>query len=106
MTSSVALASPLNDPEGRLLPYIEKYGKALHTLYKGNIAVSITHRTDTRIVHSLSKAGIYHLYQPAEFRHIISDNYKRSLSHALRYNTTHIHLLDFDRALHWVKRYP
>lgn len=104
--NTVCLVSPLHDPEARLLAELKKYGQPLHKMYRGNIAISLTEVTSTKIVHELLSLDYHVITQPEEYQSEIGANYRQSIKKGLEIDAKAYHLLDFDRALHWVKRFP
>jgi hypothetical protein len=104
--SSVCLASPLHDPEGKLLELLQEQGEALVKLYKGNAFVSVSAKTTPAIIELLKKHGFQIRKQTKTENLSVAANYLAVLKMATKTSTKHIHLLDFDRALHWVKRFP
>jgi hypothetical protein len=103
--SSVCLISPLHDPDGKLLPMLSTYGSALTKLYSGNIGVSVTDQTQPQMITLLKKCGIYCRIVSTEHR-FIGEDMKNTLKLGLHFKTHAIHFVDFDRALHWVKKFP
>lgn len=106
MTASLSLASPFHDPQARLLSDIKKYREKLSTLYDRNVAVSVSAATSERIIRALLAADIRLVVQPERRGLRIGNNYLLAIRKSLSFQTQTIHLLDFDRALHWVDRFP
>ena len=103
---SVCLASPLHDPNARLSEMIRLHGKKLKDLYKNLICISVTHTTSPDIIHQLEKLEIKHEIIPKTKGIDVGLNMKNAISLGLQLQTSHIHLVDFDRALHWTETYP
>ncbi len=101
----VSLASPLHDPEGRLLPIISAYGGKLLKLYGGNAAISITPKTLPETTSKLNAQGFTTIMQDEKSGLDLGSNYRLAVKTALTKSSTHIHLVDFDRALHWTQRF-
>jgi len=104
--ASVCLASPFHDPEGKLLELLQEQGEALIKLYKGNAFISVSASTNPTIINLLKNQG-FHVHKQSKLESSsVSANYLAVLKMATKTSNKHIHLLDFDRALHWVKRFP
>jgi len=104
--SLVCLASPLHDPEGRLLELLAEKGEALLKLYKKNGAVSLSSTTSPEIIALLKKQGFITSVQRKDLSMPLGNNYLSAMKLALSTNAQFIHVVDFDRALHWMKRFP
>lgn len=100
------LASPLHDPEGRLLELLAAKGEALLKLYKGNVAVSVSPTTSPDIIALLKQQGFLVSIQRKDAAVMLGNNYLNAIKLALSTDAQFVHLVDFDRALHWVKRFP
>jgi hypothetical protein len=100
--TDVALASPLHDPKGVIVPILEKHGNKLKEIYSSHIAISVTSKTSQKTKDLLLELGFN--TQVSEEGSIGKD-YRNAVSLALTLNTSFIHLLDFDRALHWVENF-
>src|SRR5437868_3423421 len=98
----VALAATLHDPRGALFDEIRRALPALATAYRG-IAVAASPPTSTRVVALLESAGVYAGPVATNLRGPL---YRSSLRAALATGAARVHYLDFDRALHWVRRAP
>jgi hypothetical protein len=103
--SKVELASTFHDPDGRLLPMVDSAGGTLIRLYGGNAAVLATPTSNTKSVARLSELGFTTVVQD-EKKDTIANNYKNSLQLGFDSSASHIHMIDFDRALHWAHTYP
>lgn len=104
--SQVCLVSPLHDPDGRITEILEKYSPLLEHLYHGCIAVNVTETTSPKTLAAMKEAKIKFSIQAKKDVKNIGDNYKGALKLGLDFNSSHFHLMDFDRALHWTKRFP
>lgn len=104
--SSVCLASPFHDPEGKLLELLQEQGGALLKLYKGNAFISISAKTNPAIISLLQKQGFHIRKQTKTENPSVGANYLAVLRMVTKTSNKHIHLVDFDRALHWTKRFP
>lgn len=101
--TDVALATPLHDPKGLIVPILEKNGRKLVEVYKSNIAVNVTPQTSIRVEELLENLGFkYEISGGKE----IGEDYRNAIRLSLKSNAGFIQLLDFDRALHWVDRFP
>lgn len=105
MSNSVCLASPFHDPEGRLLELLQENGEKLLSLYHGNAVVNVSPKTSHEIIALLKTQG-FSVFKQKSSTGLISDNYLSAIRIAVRTDSTFIHLVDFDRALHWAKRFP
>jgi len=102
----VELASPFHDPEGRLIPMIDSAGKSLLDLYRGHAVVSTTSTTLAESKAKLQGIGFETVELSGDLPDTASNNYRSAIRSGLKSSATHIHLVDFDRALHWAKTYP
>lgn len=98
------LVSPLFDPQGRLADQILILGNLLRSIYMGRVFVSVTARTSESTLNALNETKIEFSLSVEKIS--LGENYRRGIREGLKSNPSHIHLVDFDRALHWVKRYP
>ncbi len=98
----IVLASPLHDPNSKLLPYIKKYGRALKKIYKGNVCVAVTTETNPDVVTELKRLAFI---VSSEHKNV-ADNYRHAIKMGIELDAAYIHQIDFDRALHWVRRFP
>lgn len=104
--SSVCLASPFRDPEGRFLDLIKENGKKLLQLYQGNAVVSVSPTTSPSVIYLLNSLQFTTKIQRKNSEVLIGNNYLNAIKLAINTKTRYIHLVDFDRALHWIKRFP
>lgn len=106
-TQSVALVATVHQPDERLARIVEAHLPSLVARYTSATAVcsGSTHPTILGLLHSCgvtvhvdrkSSAGIEHI---GEVRRTV-------LRLGIQANTLHLHMCDFDRALHWVAHYP
>lgn len=100
--NDVALATPLHDPKGLILPILKQNGQKLKEIYASHVAVNVTPQTNKETVELLEEFG-FNVRVSKEGS--IGQDYRNAVSLALSLNTSFIHLLDFDRALHWVDRF-
>ncbi len=104
--SSVFFASPLHDPEGRLTEMLKEYGPKLLRIYAGNAVVSVSPTTSPGIISILKSQRFIVNMQSEKTSSLIGNNYLHAIKTALYNNAQTVHQVDFDRALHWVKRFP
>jgi len=104
--NQVCLVSPLHDPEGRITEIFKKYSSELLRLYNGYVAINITETTSPETLEAIKKTKIKFSIQDKKNVKNIGDNYKKALSLGFGFPSSHFHLMDFDRALHWAKRFP
>lgn len=104
--SRVCLASPLHDPEGRLLGLIQENGEKLLHRYNGKVAISVSPTTSQSVISLLKSQQFNIKIQRKSPELLIGNNYLNAIKLALSMQTRYIHLTDFDRTLHWVKRFP
>lgn len=105
-TPIVTMVSPLHDPEARLAEKLTLFGKDLLALYNNSVAVSVTSKTSSKTIKLLKKLGIsYHVLTKKPSGGVAHD-IKNAIKLGLLLNTPNIHFIDFDRALHWVERFP
>lgn len=106
-TPDVCLVSPLHDPEGRLTGMIKKHGKKLKTLYFGYVFVKVTKETHPDTFKALESVKIHYSKQASKSGYIsIGRSYREAILMGIKEKTRHIHLCDFDRALHWIESFP
>ncbi|MEK7559403.1 MAG: hypothetical protein AAB521_03785 [Patescibacteria group bacterium] len=98
------LVSPLYDPDARLAQQVLNNGDKLFKIYAGNIFVSISHKTSEETERALEKVKIPFITSAHQIS--LGENYRRAIAGGLKLQASHIHLVDFDRALHWAQRYP
>jgi hypothetical protein len=98
----VALAATLHDPTGALAASTRRLLPRLRALY-GDLAVATSPPTSPRVTALLAAAGA-HAGTPSTNRR--GPLYRLALRRAAATGATHIHYLDFDRALHWLDRAP
>src|SRR5437667_3198771 len=98
----VALAATLHDSSGALRRDVERLLPRLQALYRA-VAVATTPATDRRLLALLARAGVHAGTPPSNRRGPL---YRLALRRALATGARRIHYLDFDRALHWMRRAP
>ena len=99
---AIVLAATLHDPTGALRGDVARFLPRLQRLYR-HVAVTTSPATSARLVDDLRVAGAYGGTPSTEARGPL---YRLSLRRALAAGGTHVHYLDFDRALHWMRRAP
>jgi len=75
-------------------------------IYEDQVAVSVSEVTASRDIHALLSLDIRLQIQKESSGMHIGNNYRLAIKKSLEFETAAIHMLDFDRALHWVKRFP
>src|SRR5262249_26706448 len=100
--ADIALAATLHDATGALAADIEAGLPRLGALYRG-IVVTTTPSTLPRI-RTLLAAPAVHARPPAADAH--GPLYRLALRRAAALGAGRVHYVDFDRALHWVRRAP
>jgi hypothetical protein len=105
-SQNVCLVSPLHDPEGRITDLLKLYGEKLVNLYSKQAAIGVTPKTTSKTVDLLESLGFKIQIQDENTGLELGDNYRLALKLGLKFKTPYIHLLDFDRALHWAHRFP
>lgn len=75
-------------------------------IYEDQIAVSVSEVTASRDINALLSLGIRLHAQRENSGVHIGNNYRLALKKSMEFNSPAIHMLDFDRALHWIKRFP
>lgn len=98
----IALAATFHDPTGALRADVARFLPRLQALYD-SVAVTTSPQTSRRMVEDLARAAAYAGTPPADSRGPL---YRLALRRALAAGGTHVHYLDFDRALHWMRRAP
>src|SRR5437667_10256470 len=98
----VALAATLHDASGALRHDVERLLPRLQALYRG-VAVATSPPTDARVTALLARAGVHAGTPPSDRRGPL---YRLALRRALATGAPRVHYVDFDRALHWVRRAP
>lgn len=104
--NAICLASPFHDPDARLLEFIQENGEKLLQRYNGNAVISVSPTTSPKIISLLRSQQFTVQIQRKDSVKLIGNNYLSSIKLALPTKTRYIHLVDFDRALHWIKRFP
>jgi len=92
----VALAATLHDASGALRHDVERLLPRLQALYRG-VAVATSPPTDARVTALLARAGVHAGTPPSD---------RRGPLYRLATGAPRVHYVDFDRALHWVRRAP
>ena len=100
--TEVVLAATLHDTSGALREDVERLLPWLQALYRG-VAVATSPPTDARVTALLARAGVHAGTPPSNRRGPL---YRLALRRALATGAPRIHYVDFDRALHWVRRAP
>src|SRR5437899_9180693 len=100
--TEMALAATLHDTSGALREDVERLLPWLQALYRG-VAVATSPPTDARVTALLARAGVHAGTPPSNRRGPL---YRLALRRALATGAPRIHYVDFDRALHWVRRAP
>ena len=98
----MALAATLHDARGALREDVERFLPRLQALYR-SIAVATSPPTDARLTALLAAAGVHAGTPAANERGPL---YRLALRQALATGAPRIHYVDFDRALHWLRRAP
>ena len=98
----MALAATLHDARGALREDVERFLPRLQALYR-SIAVATSPPTDGRLTALLAAAGVHAGTPAANERGPL---YRLALRQALATGAPRIHYVDFDRALHWLRRAP
>src|SRR5881296_2864099 len=100
--TEVALAATLHDASGALRHDVERLLPRLQALYR-DVAVATSPPTDARVRALLASAGVHAGTPPSNRRGPL---YRLALRRALATGAPRVHYVDFDRALHWVRRAP
>lgn len=105
--ATVALALVVYEPEGQLLPLLQAHLPELVARYAALIAFC-SRTTHPAILETLEHHGVMVRFDGGEPRGItrIGGKRRETVRAALDAATSHVHLCDFDRALHWVAHYP
>lgn len=106
VNSSVCLASPFHDPKDRFFDLIKENGKKLSQLYQGKAIVSASPTTSPSVISLLISLQFTVKIQRKNSELLIGNNYLNAIEMAINTKAQYIHLIDFDRVLHWVKRFP
>jgi hypothetical protein len=102
----VCFVSPLHDPEARLEELLVRHGKDLVRLYDNNVVVSVTDTTSPKIFALLDSFHIFYEKHHKQTAIDVGGNVRNALRLGLTYEMPQLHFIDFDRALHWMKRFP
>lgn len=105
--SSVALAVTHHDPDGAMLAQTRRVLPLLRELYAA-IIVLTSAATEARTVELLRDSGVHVVRDDAQQQGAAVLGLKRLelLRLALAQPVEHVHLCDWDRALHWAEFYP
>jgi hypothetical protein len=104
--SKVFLASPLHDPDGKLIPLVNESAGKLIRLYGKNAVISASNKTKKELIDKLSALGFKVVIQTEATGFDLGSNYRYAMKSALSGGADYVHLVDFDRALHWARRFP
>lgn len=85
---------------------LQENGEKLLELYKGHTAISVSAATSLSVYNLLKVQGFTIRKQSSLEKLHIGNNYISALRMASRTQCSVVHLIDFDRALHWIKRFP
>lgn len=102
----VALVSPLFDPEARLAPELAKYGESLRKIFHNHTSISVSANTNKKIFTLLDTLSFTYVIQTQDTGFALGDNVRNAFTCALKSSDAYFHFIDFDRALHWTKRFP
>jgi hypothetical protein len=104
---TVALALTVHEPGDRLLPLLEAQLPALAGSYSA-VAALCSQQTNARVLALLAAHGAQVRLEEGRQEGVPGVGAVRgqALRAALEAGTSHIQLCDFDRALHWMARYP
>lgn len=102
----VTLAATLHDPGDRQLDQARRVLGSLLDIYE-HMVVTASATTGERSVHTLQAAGVQVERDdtPGTFETLGSVR-RRTLARAIAAGATHLHLCDWDRAIHWAEHYP
>jgi hypothetical protein len=98
----VALVSTLHDPDGRMVQPTRRFLDDLKRIYEAIIVVP-TSATTPRLLEVLPGTVVESL---SESNGCIGVGRRHALKLGVETGSTHLHYCDFDRALHWIGRYP
>lgn len=99
---STVLTSTLADPEGRLFEAIKNNGKVISDIYETQAEIVVSIQTSIKTVDVLKDLGFNVFIEPSGN---IGNVYRQALKLALNHTCHNIHLIDFDRILHWIKNF-
>lgn len=97
--SDVVLAATLHDPGGGLVGEIRRWLPRLQRVYR-SVVVATSPGTDPAVNELLEEEGVFIGTRVANERGPL---YRLSIRRALAEPGSHVHYLDFDRALHWAR---
>lgn len=97
--SDVVLAATLHDPDGGLVSEIRRWLPRLQRAYS-SVVVATSPGTAPEINELLEARGVFIGTRSANERGPL---YRLSIRRAIAEPGTHVHYLDFDRALHWAR---
>jgi hypothetical protein len=102
----VTLVSTLHDSVGWSIVPIKEQAKLLVGLYDRRLVV-VTKMTSPKVIDTLEESG-WVLVSPKSNIGVdyISDSRRRVLRAGLDGSTSHFHIVDMDRVLHWAANYP
>ncbi len=98
----MALAATLHDPRGALADEVRRAVPRLAALYR-DVTVAASPGTSAKVLAPLADAG---MLAPASRADLRGPLYRAALRGGLERGAPHVHYLDFDRALHWLRRAP
>lgn len=106
MHDLVCFVSPLHDPHGRLEKMLSDHGKKLVQIYGNVTRISVSSDTSSKIIKLLKKCSLTYDIKPEISGKGVGGNIRHALQMGIKTGSSHLHLVDFDRALHWVSRFP
>lgn len=103
---SVTLVSTLHDSAGWSIAPLKEQADLLGELYERRLVV-VTKMTSPKVVDALEASG-WVLVSPKSNIGVdyITDSRRRVLRAGLDGGTSHFHIVDMDRVLHWAANYP
>jgi hypothetical protein len=104
---AVALVATVHDPDRRLMPIVEARLPALVAHYDALVAYcsGSTHGAILALLRECG-ASVHVDDLPSAGIEGMGEVRRRSLRAGLGAGTSHLHICDFDRALHWIAYYP
>lgn len=106
MSNSIVLVSPLHDPDARLVGEVLRNDRKLNKIFDNFFIASVTENTSPKTFNALKEMGISYSILPKEANNTLGNNYRNAIRLGIEKNVSHILLMDFDRSLHWARRFP
>jgi hypothetical protein len=88
------------------VPELVKYGENLNKIFHKRTAISVSANTNKKIFTLLDAIELHYTVQERATGFALGDNIRSAFTKGLEGSSDYFYFIDFDRALHWTKRFP